>query len=111
VDHNYLQNVGNTPDLRDIWYLVILVPLACGGVVTIGCGGAKLWKRFLAATVCGAALGLLYPVLSGLLVNKTPIGNIAAACVRSIFVFAIMSAIGAISTELRLPGPKTQKPD
>jgi hypothetical protein len=111
VDYNYLQNAGNTPGLKDIWYLVILVPLACGGVVTLGCGGAKLWKRFVAATIYGTALGLLYPVLSGLLVNKMPVGDIAKACVWTVFIFAIVSTIGAISTELRLPEPKTEKPD
>ncbi len=111
VDYNYLNNVGNTPGLRDIWYLAILVPLACGGGVTIGCGGAKLWKRFVAATICGIALGLLYPVVSTLLVQKMPVGDIAKACIRSIFVFAIVSTIGAIITELRLPEPRTAKPD
>jgi hypothetical protein len=111
VDYNYLQNAGNTPGLRDIWYLAILVPLACGGGITFGCGGAKLWKRLVAATICGIALGLLYPVLSSLLIKKMPVGDIAAACVRPVFVFAIVSTIGAIITELRLPGPKTEKPD
>ncbi len=109
VDYNYLNNAGNTPGLRDIWYLVILVPLACGGVVTIGCGGAKLWKRFVAATICGIALGLLYPVLSGLLVNKKPISDIAVACILPAFIFAVVSTIGAVSTELRLPEPKAEK--
>lgn len=109
VNHNYLQNVGNTPGLRDIWYLAILVPLACGGGVTIGCGGAKLWKRLVAATICGIALGLLYPIVSALLVEKMPIGDIAKACVRPVFVFAIVSTIGAVITELRLPEPKTEK--
>jgi len=111
VDYNYLNNVGNTPRLADIWYLAVLVPLACGGGITIGCGGAKLWKRFLAATICGIALGLLYPVVSALLVQKMPVGDIAKACVRSIFVFAIVSTIGAVITELRLPEPRTEKSD
>jgi hypothetical protein len=109
VDYNYLQNAGNTPRLADIWYLAVLVPLACGGGITIGCGGAKLWKRFVAATICGVALGLLYPVVSALLVQKMPIGDIVKACVWSGFIFAIMSTIGAISTEMRLPEPKTEK--
>ncbi|MHC4692873.1 MAG: hypothetical protein ACYS67_09025 [Planctomycetota bacterium] len=109
VDYNFSQKVGDTPGLSDIWYLVILVPLACGGGITIGCGGAKLWKRFLAATICGAALGLLYPVISGLLVINKPIGDIAKACVLPMFIFAIVSTIGAIITEMRLPEPKPKK--
>jgi len=111
VDYNYLQNAGNTPELKDIWYLAVLVPLACGAMVTLGCGGAKLWKRFVAATICGIALGLLYTLVSGLLVKKIPIGDIAAGCVWPVFVFAIVSTIGAIITELKLPEPKLEKPD
>ena len=111
VDYNYLQNAGNTPGLTDIWYLAILVPLACGAGVTFGCGGAKLWKRFVAATICGIALGLLYTLISALLIKKMPIGDIAAGCVWPVFVFAIVSTIGAIITELRLPEPKAEKPD
>ena len=108
VDYNYLQNAGNTPGLKDIWYLAILVPLACGAGITFSCGGAKLWKRFVAATICGIALGLLYTVVSALLVKKMPIGDIAAGCVWPVFVFSIVSTIGAIITELRLPEPKTE---
>ncbi|MGB2808174.1 MAG: hypothetical protein WBC22_10560 [Sedimentisphaerales bacterium] len=108
VDYNYLQNVGNTPGLRDIWYLAALVPLACGALVTLGCGGAKLWKRFVASTICGIALGLLYTLASALLVKKMPIGDISAGCVWPVFVFAIVSTIGAIITELKLPEPKTE---
>jgi hypothetical protein len=73
-----------------------------------GLNGAKLWKRFVAATICGIALGLLYTVVSALLVKKMPIGDIAAGCVWSVFVFAIVSTIGAIITELRLPEPKNE---
>jgi hypothetical protein len=110
VDHNYLQNAGNTPGLKDIWYLVVLVPLACGAGVTFGCGGAKLWKRFVAATICGAALGLLYTLISALLVKKMPVVDIAKACIWPVFIFAIVSTIGAIITELKLPEPKPENP-
>ncbi|HUS72408.1 MAG TPA: hypothetical protein VMY06_05015 [Sedimentisphaerales bacterium] len=110
VAYNYFNNVGNLPGLKDIWYFAALVPLACGAMVTLGCGGAKLWKRIVAATVCGIALGLLYTAVSALLVKKMPIGDIAAACVWPVFVFAVVSTIGAIITELKLPEPKIENP-
>jgi hypothetical protein len=110
VDYNYFNNAGDLPGLRDIWYFAALVPLACGAMVTLGCGGAKLWKRIVSATICGIALGLLYTVISALLVKKMPIDDIAAGCIWPIFVFAIVSTIGAIITELKLPEPKPENP-
>ena len=111
VDYNYLNNVGNLPSLKDIWYLAALVPLACGALVTLGCGGAKLWKRFVAAAICGIALGVLYPAVSALLVQKMAAVDISKACALRVFVFAILSPVGAIVTELILPEPKSENSD
>jgi hypothetical protein len=108
VDYNFLQNVGNLPGLRDIWYFVVLVPLACGTMVTLGCGGARFWKRIVAATICGIVLGVLYPVVSATLVKEMSGVEIAKACVWRVFIFGILSTVGAIFTELMLPEPKVQ---
>ena len=110
VDYNYLNNVGNLPGLRDIWYLAALVPLACGALVTLGCGGAKLWKRIVAATICGITLGVLYPAVSATLVQRMAAVDIAKACALRVFIFAMLSTVGAIVTELVLPEPKTVNP-
>jgi len=110
VDYNYLNNVGNLPGLKDIWYLAGLVPLVCGALVTLGCGGAKLWKRIVAAAICGIALGVLYPAVSATLVKEMAAVDIAKACAWRVFVFAILSTVGAIATELKLPEPKPENP-
>ncbi|MBA7636821.1 hypothetical protein ES703_44449 [subsurface metagenome] len=110
VDYNYLDNVGNLPGLKDIWLLVALVPLVCGAGVTLGCGGARLWKRIVAAAICGIALGVLYPAVSAMLVKKMAAGDTAAACVWRVFVFAVLSTVGAIATELKLPEPELENP-
>jgi len=108
VDYNYITNTGNLPGLRDIWYLAALVPLACGAMVTLGCGGARLWKRIVAAAICGIALGVMYPAVSATLVKKMAAVDIAAACVWRVFIFAMLSTAGAIVTELILPEPKNE---
>ncbi len=107
VDYNYLNNVGNLPGLKDIWWLAGLVPLVCGATVTFGCGGAVLWKRIVAAAACGAVLGLLYTAMSAILghAGLFTIGEIITVCAWRIFVFAVLATIGAILTELKLPGP------
>jgi hypothetical protein len=102
VDFAYLRNFGELPGLREIWWLAIFVPLVCGAVVTLGCGGAPLWKRIIAAAVCGAVAGMLHTAASVILSHNS---GIAASCVWRIFIFAVLSTIGAVVTELKLPYP------
>jgi len=98
----YLENAGAPPDSNILWWLAVLVPqvLICGAVVTLGCGGATLAKRIVAAAVCGVLIGVLYTAVSAILSYN---GGIVASCVWRVFIFAILSTIGAIVTELKLP--------
>jgi hypothetical protein len=90
------------------WYAVILLPLICGSVVTLLAGGAVLWKRFLSATAAGLLAGLLYTfaswILAGFAQNQVP-----ANWPFRLFVFAVFATIGAIVTELWLPGPELKQ--
>ena len=62
----------------------------------------------MTATICGIALGLLYTAVSALLVQKMAAVDIAKACAWRVFIFAMLSTVGAIVTELILPEPKVQ---
>jgi len=108
VDYNYFNNVGNLPGLKDVWLFAVIVPLVCGAVVTLGCGGALLWKRIVAATICGIVLGVLYTAISTIIVYGLGTGDIAAICFWRVFVFAILTTVGAIATELKLPEPDSE---
>ncbi len=101
ADFAYLREVGQLPGLKDIWLLVIVVPLVCGAGVTLGCGGAKLGKRIVAAAICGILTGVIYTVVSAM-INQD--GGLAAGWAWRMFIFAAASAIGAFVTELKLPG-------
>jgi hypothetical protein len=111
ADFLWLRKTGQLPHLGDIWWLAILVPVACGAGATLGCGGAALWKRIIAATISGMLIGTLYTVISAILsYHKTSFGvPIAAVWAWRTFVFAILAAIGAIITELKLPDPDLDK--
>ena len=100
ADFIYLRNIGELPGLRDIWPLVVLAPLLCGTAVTLGCGGAALGKRIVTAAVCGVLAGALYAGISVLLSHD---GGIVASCVWRMFIFAILTTVGAIATEIKLP--------
>jgi hypothetical protein len=96
----YIKNAGVPPDYNKLWWLAVLVPLICGAIVTLGCGGAALTKRLTAAAVCGVLIGVLSTAFSVILSYNS---GIVASCVWRVFIFAIVSTIGAIITELKLP--------
>ena len=111
ADIFYFRNNSSLPGLRDTWWLValaVIVPLLSGATVTLGCKGAVLWKRIVAAAICGVAVGMLYSVGSAILgynLGIFEIDRIATNCVWRIFIFSILSTIGAIFAELKLPDP------
>ncbi len=110
ADVLYLWQVGSLPTLRAIWYVVLLLPLFCGSVVTLLAGGAVLWKRFVSATVAGLLAGLLYTFSSWILAGFTQ-SQVPANWPFRLFAFAVFATIGAIATELWLPGPELKQAD
>jgi len=107
IDFVYLKNMGALPSLKDLWWLSVLVPMLCGVVVTLGCGGATLKERFIGSVVCGALIGVFYTAISILIGAGAAIAvsNVTVSCVWRIFIFSIFSVIGAIVTELKWPDP------
>lgn len=107
-DFFHLSHTGTLPALKDIWWLVAALPLVCGAVVTLGCGGAPLWKRILAATFSGIAAVVVGTVIVGALQPETvqiAFKTLAKACGWRTFVFAIVATIGAAVTEAMLGDP------
>jgi hypothetical protein len=100
ADYVYFRNFKGLPSLGDIWWLAVLAPLACGAATTLGCGGAALGKRVAAAAACGVSTGILYTAISAMSGHSS---SIVASCVWRMFIFAILSAVGAILTEIKLP--------
>jgi len=110
ADFAYFSNIGELPGLKDIWWLIVVVPLVCGAAVTLSCGGAAFWKRIVAAAICGVLVGVLYTAVSAILGHSSGsrADNIMAICLWRVFIFAILSTIGAVITELKLPDPDQQ---
>jgi len=106
-DFVYLRQVGELPSLKAIWWLAVLLPPACGALVTLGGGGATLGQRFVGAAACGVATGLFYTALSALLgqISGVSLSTIGASCLWRVFLFSMFSTLGAIVTELTLADP------
>ena len=107
ADFAYITGLEKLPSLKDIWWLIVVLPVALGAAVTLGCGGAALSKRIVAAAICGVLAALLYSVISWILSHSITIvaGNILTSAAWRIFIFALLGMIGAIAMELKLPEP------
>jgi len=107
VDQAYIRIGGSLPSLRQIWWMMVLLPLCCGAFVTLGCSGAVFWKRFVGATICGIAVGSLYAAVFTIAGygSELALEDVVKRCVFATFVFAVLATIGAILAELKLPDP------
>jgi len=104
--NNYLDEYWKLPRLRNIWWLVILAPVLCGAAVTLGAGGAALWRRIITATVSGAAIGIFATVAAAILDHgAAATSKLVVLCAMHTFASAVLATIAAIVTEMMLPDP------
>ncbi|MEJ2703565.1 MAG: hypothetical protein P8Z79_14095 [Sedimentisphaerales bacterium] len=98
----YRLNAGVSPGSNLLWWLIVLAPpmLACGAAVTLGCGGASLAKRIVAAAIYGVLAAVLYAAVSAKLGYGA---HILASTVWRMFLFTILSVVGAFIAEIKLP--------
>jgi len=107
VDYLYLDRAGRLPGLRAYWWLIISVPLLGGSLATLGCGGAALGRRIVAAAVTGALtawVATLVLAILGVASGVEAAGAIPIVIWRT-FLLTILATLGAVFTELSLPEP------
>lgn len=102
----YFNHVGELPDLRDMWWLTITLPLVLGLLVTLGAGGAVRGNRIIASLICGIFIGILTTITTTLLHGSDQIGMIVTNLLWRIFILGIFCSIGALVTEIKLPDPE-----
>jgi hypothetical protein len=108
VDYTHVGRAGALPGLRTYWWLVVAIPLLCGFLATLGCGGAALGRRTIAAAATGALAAFVATPVWAVLDSANPVavGSVISLTVWRTFIFTILSTLGAIVTELSLPEPK-----
>jgi hypothetical protein len=106
-----LNKFSKLPGLKDIWWLVIAMPLLCGAGVTLGCGGAVLWRRIVAAAISGGLIGIFAAVAAVIIGRGTEAAesNPVIRGAMLTFVSAVLATIGAIIAEMKLPDPDLNK--
>ena len=104
ADWLYMDQFGALPGLKVIWGFAVIVPLLIGTVVTLGAGGAALWKRIAGAALCAVAVGVFSAIVSGLFGTSTPVGasTIAIIGIWRAFVFTMISVLGVLLTEIKI---------
>jgi len=110
VDYLYLGRAGELPGLGTYWWLAIAVPLLGGSLATLGCGGAALGRRIVAAAATGALtawVATLVLAILGAASGVAAAGAIPIAVWRT-FLLTILATLGAVFTELSLPEPPAE---
>ncbi len=108
ADWLYMDQFGALPGLKVIWGFAVIVPLLIGTVVTLGAGGAALWKRIAGAALCAVAVGVFSAIVSGLFGTSAPVGasTIAIIGIWRAFAFTMISVLGVLLTEIKMPEPQ-----
>jgi len=108
ADWLYMDQFGALPGLKVIWGFAVIVPLLIGIVVTLGAGGAALWKRIAGAALCAVAVGVFSAIVSGLFGTSAPVGasTIAIIGIWRAFAFTMISVLGVLLTEVKMPEPQ-----
>lgn len=111
ADGVYLHRFGELPSLKAIWPLAALVPLISGARITLGAAGASLGKRVMGSLIGGSLLGIGYTLASAWLApgNTVSLGALLTLGIWRVFLFALLSVIGALGTEVRLPDPEMEE--
>ncbi len=107
VDYHHLGRTGQLPGLGEFWWLLVTVPLLCGALTTLGCGGATLGRRIVGALVAGVSAAVLAAGVSVLTSRMAAAGvQPLALGIWRAFICAILSVLGAMGIELSLPEPE-----
>jgi hypothetical protein len=107
ADYTYLAQAGQAPGVRVHWWLLVVMPLLCGSLATLGCGGAALGRRIVAAALTGALTALAASLVLAVLgsANGVAAAHTISVAVWRTFILTILSTVGAVLTELTLPEP------
>ena len=109
----YFQQAGFFPSLKNIWWVVLWIPLITAAAITVWAGGASLSKRILMSIVGGIALALCYALLDTAMgVFLFPTGNevlsvmqffgrVGISALWKVFLFTFLSIVSSLVTETR----------
>jgi len=109
----YFLQTGHLPSLKNIWWIVMWVPILTGVAVTVWAGGARMSKRILLSAAGGIALALCYALLDttmGVFVFPSGknvlsvmqfLGQVGVSALWKTFLFTFLAIISALFTEIR----------
>ena len=113
IEDLMLQQTGQYPALKDIWWAMAGLPLVAGSLITIASGGVSFRGRIISTVVFSwmtAVLLTIFPKALHPELLVEPIISISDGVWR-IFIFTIFSIVGVILTELMIPDPELRQLD
>ena len=95
-----------TTAMKELWWVTASVGLLGGALVTLGAGSTGLLGRFVKAAGAGVVAAVLIGMGPPALTGGADTTDLVSGLVWAAFIFALLGVLGAILTELRLPGPR-----
>jgi hypothetical protein len=112
ADMMYMQRGRPIPSLKQVWWLMGLLPLAVGFFVTLTAGGASMGRRIVYAVTAGLTMAIVSTLIRFAPLFQTHHGDepfIQTLGFR-LFLFVFFSVVGVFVIELNLPEPAS-RPD
>lgn len=113
MEYLYLVTAAHMPTLGELWWFVAVISPALGAGVTLGCGGATMWRRIAATVAAGVLTGMLWTAVS--VINGAAdcaglsIADTLVAGAWRVFALAVLATLGTGVTELLLPDPDVSR--
>jgi hypothetical protein len=102
-DHYFLHIQNHLMQIKQVWWLGILLPYIMGSLITRTTGGLILWKRITTAIVSAIIVSAIYTAYSWHIGFANPI---FPEFLWRFFIFSVFSGLGVILTELFMGEPK-----
>ena len=101
IDLFYKKGLSVPISLKSIWPLAILIPLTCGTFVSLFARGLSLNKRIVYSSLTGITMSLLSVLPFFIFTSNIPTYETVISGLWRLFVFTILTTIGAIITEIK----------
>ena len=89
------------PGIGDTWFVLALIALLSGAVMSRWSGGLGIARRIVCSTCSGTAVGLVYTLLTAFFFTAhAGVADLISLLVWRIFVLTIFSTIGAVLNEI-----------
>ena len=109
LDFAFFKLKGRVPELKNVWWAAVWVPVFASAIVSRLAGSSGLGKRIALGTISGGIIGLFYalataflpPIYMASAAGGPVLGHLATRMLWHVFIFTLCGVAGAVWAETR----------